>query len=145
MRFYSARSMQPAKAMKNPSWWNEKHEGAWDRTKSAMKRDWEQTKSDFSSKKGHDLDQSAGDTVKQAAGKEAIPPGNQPNPPKADSKWEDVEPAYRYGVGAHEQYANQDWNPELESRLEKEWKSTDVNRPWEDAKGYVRKAWPSKK
>jgi hypothetical protein len=136
-----AHAVQPIARMKNPSWWNDKHEGAWERTKSAMKRDWEQTKSDFSSTKGHDLDQSAGDTVKQAAGKQPIPPGNQPNP----SKWEDVEPIYRYGVGAREQYGQQDWNPELESKLANDWRSTDINRPWDEAKGYVRKAWQTKK
>ena len=56
--------------MKNPNWWNDKHEGTWDRIKSAMKRDWEQTKADVSSK-GRDLDQDVGDTVKQAMGKQA--------------------------------------------------------------------------
>jgi len=44
-----------------------------DKVKDALKRDWEQTKNDFSKKHGRDLDQDAGDTIKQAIGKEPIP------------------------------------------------------------------------
>jgi hypothetical protein len=88
---------------------------------------------------------SAADTVKQAAGKEPIPPGNQPNPSKMDRTWEDVEPAYRYGVGAREQYPNQEWNPELESRLAKDWSSVDEKHPWDEGKGSVRNVWANKK
>lgn len=29
----------------NPKWWNDKHEGAWDRVKVALARDWAQLKS----------------------------------------------------------------------------------------------------
>ena len=41
--------------------------------KEALKRDWEQTKSDMPGMEGRDLDQDVDDTVKQAAGKEPIP------------------------------------------------------------------------
>ena len=119
--------------MKNPSWWNEKHDGAWERTKSALKRDWEQTKSDFGVDSARDLDQGADDTVKQAAGKEPIPPGKQPNA----SKWEDVEHHYRYAAGAREQYGD-DWD---EARLSKDWSQVDDKSKWEDVKGTVRRAW----
>jgi hypothetical protein len=125
--------------MKNPNWWNEKHEGTWDRIKSAMKRDWEQTKADVSSK-GHELDQSVGDTVKQMAGKEAIPPGNMPNPPGTDKKWEDIEPTYRYGVGARTQYGSE-WDEKLESKLSNEWTEIDEDREWDDVKGSVRRGY----
>ena len=47
--------------------------------KDALKRDWEQTKHDFSKSKGRELHQDVGDTVKQAAGKEPIPPLDSPN------------------------------------------------------------------
>ncbi|HLL25517.1 MAG TPA: hypothetical protein VK427_25445, partial [Kofleriaceae bacterium] len=61
--------------MSKPNWWNQEHDSAWDRVKDAMKRDWEQTKSDLTfGRTGTDLDQDVGDTVKQMAGKEAIPP-----------------------------------------------------------------------
>ena len=41
-----------------------------DDAKEALKRDWEQTKSDMPGMEGKDLDQDADDTVKQAIGKE---------------------------------------------------------------------------
>ena len=127
--------------MTNPSWWNKQHDSAWDRVKAALKRDWEQTKADFS-KKGHELNQGVGDTVKQAAGKEAIPPGNAPN-----QTWEDVEPIYKYGVGAREQYGaeHKSWGEHVERKLEGEWTSLKHGRTWQDVKSSVRKAWDSTK
>lgn len=123
--------------MNKPSWWNENHEGTWDRIKGALKRDWEQTKADVSSK-GHELDQSAGDTVKQAAGKQPIPPGNMPNP-----SWEDVEPSYQYGVGARTQHGatNQGWDDRIESKLKEEWSQLKSGQTWDEVKGRVRRAW----
>jgi hypothetical protein len=58
----------------NPNWWSDKHNSAWDRAREALHRDWEQTKSDFSSKGGVDLNQNVGDTVKQMAGAAGVPP-----------------------------------------------------------------------
>lgn len=49
------------------------------KVKEALKRDWEQTKHDVSKKKGEELEQNVADTVKQATGKEAIPPEGVPN------------------------------------------------------------------
>nr|MBA3542815.1 hypothetical protein [Deltaproteobacteria bacterium] len=63
--------------MTEPTWWKSEHTSAWDRVKGALKRDWEQTKADFT-KGGRELDQDAGDTVKQAIGKEPLPPIDQP-------------------------------------------------------------------
>ena len=110
--------------MKKPSWWNNQHEGTWDRVKHAMKRDWEQTKHDFGSKEAPDLDQSVGDTVKQMAGKE---------------QWDEVEPAYRYGVGARAYYGDE-W-AKTESRMSNEWSEIDDDREWDDVKGQVRRAY----
>lgn len=45
-----------------------------DKVKDALKRDWEQTKSDMPGMEGRDLDQNIGDTVRQATGKEENPP-----------------------------------------------------------------------
>ena len=45
-----------------------------DGVKDAMKRDWEQTKADLHLG-GKELDQDVDDTLKQVAGKDAIPPG----------------------------------------------------------------------
>ncbi len=67
---------------KNPLWWTDEHTSAWERAKAAFRRDWEQTKADLTGRgKGHDLNQDANDTLRQAAGKAAIPPGNFPNLP----------------------------------------------------------------
>jgi hypothetical protein len=123
-----------------PSWWNEKHESTWSRVKAALKRDWEQTKSDFTKHHPNDLDQSAGDTVKQAAGKEVIPPEGVPNP---STTWEHVEPSYRYGAGARTQFGTEhkSWDDKLESRLSADWTSLKNGRTWEEVKGKVRHAW----
>src|SRR4051812_7948530 len=51
----------------NPQWWNDTHTSGWERVKSAMKRDWEQTKADLTKTKGHELRQDVPDTVRQAA------------------------------------------------------------------------------
>jgi hypothetical protein len=45
----------------------------------ALERDWEQTKSDLPGLDGEDLDQDVDDTLKQAAGKERVPPEGEPN------------------------------------------------------------------
>lgn len=124
--------------MKNPSWWNDEHEGTWSRIKSALKRDWEQTKADVSSR-GHELNQGVGDTVKQAMGKEPIPPGNQPNPSDKDDNWEDVEPAYRYGVGARSQHGSS-WD-QVESKMSEEWNDLKSGRTWDEVKSRVRRGW----
>lgn len=112
----------------NPAWWSKQHDSAWDRIKAALRRDWEQTKSDFSRQTGHDLGQTAGDTVKQAVGKEPIP------------GWEHVEPAYRYAVGARTHYGPS-WD---EAVLQHEWTTLVDGRKWEDVKAHVRHAWDYK-
>ena len=65
------------KQYNNPTWWTAENDSAWDRTKAAFKRDWDQTKHDLGGKKP-DTDQQVSDTVKQAAGKEIIPPRGTP-------------------------------------------------------------------
>jgi len=109
----------------NPKWWNEEHTSAWDRVKSALKRDWEQTKADFHAG-GKDLDQNADDTVKQALGK--------------DPTWDHVEPEHRYGVGARHHY-REDWNDRLESKLKEEWSDLRSGRTWDEVKSVVKRGW----
>jgi hypothetical protein len=132
--------MSQTNQYKNPSWWNEAHTSGWERTKEALRRDWEQTKADVSDS-GKELNQDVGDTVKQAAGKQPIPPGNQPNPPAG---WDRAEPALRYGYGARHHYEGQEWNDELEQRLEKDWDSSDGST-WQSVKAAVRRGWDSVK
>jgi hypothetical protein len=127
--------------MANPKWWNEEHESTWSRVKAAMKRDWEQTKADFSKTKGRELDQDVDDTVKQAAGKQPIPPLSQPN--RDDDDWDRVEEGYRYGVGARSQYGTQynDWDDGLEGKLREEWRDMKSGRTWDEVKAAVRRGW----
>ncbi len=57
------------------------HEGQDSKVKEALKNDWEQTKSDLpGGKKGTDLHQDVPDTVKQATGKEPLPPEGAQTP-----------------------------------------------------------------
>jgi hypothetical protein len=56
----------------------DKKRGSGGKVKEALKRDWEQTKHDLT-RKGVDLNQDVADTVKQATGKEPIPPPFVPN------------------------------------------------------------------
>ena len=126
--------------MANPKWWNDEHESTWTRVKAAMKRDWEQTKADVSSK-GRELDQDVGDTVKQMAGKQPIPPLSQRTPD--DDDWNNVEEGYRYGVGARSQYGREhgDWNDGLEGKLREEWGDMRSGRTWDEVKSAVRRGW----
>jgi len=70
---------------RRPAWWSEGNSSSWDRMKAAIRRDWEQTKADFGGVgSGKDLNQNAGDTVRQASGKQPVPPVQMPNSPSPD-------------------------------------------------------------
>jgi hypothetical protein len=130
-----------------PAWWNEHHASAWERVKDAMHRDWEQTKNDVRAKSGQDLHQGVGDTVKQAAGKEPIPPGNQPTRSNRAGSWEDAELPTAYGYAARDQYREHTgWTTELESKLKGEWEKarSTTGRGWDDVKGHVRRGYEYK-
>ena len=122
-----------------PAWYSkDTHGSAWERAKVAMKRDWEQTKNDFGVAGTKDLGQDAGDTVKQAAGKEAIPAGS----------WDDAEAPLQYGYAARDQFGKEHghaWNEKLEGSLKDEWeKGRDATRKgWSDVKQFVRKGYES--
>lgn len=130
-------------AEKNPSWWTDAHTSGWQRTKEALRRDWEQTKADVTSG-GHELNQGVSDTVKQAAGKAAIPPGNAPNQ-GGRGDWDENEPALRYGYGARQHYADAQWSDELEGKMRKDWESTGNGSSWDRVKAAVRRGWESVK
>lgn len=73
----------------SPHWWADKHTSAWERAKDALRRDWEQTKSDFGSKDAHDLNQNVADTAKQIAGSAPVLPlttKTRPDEPKDVAK-----------------------------------------------------------
>ncbi len=121
-----------------PKWWNEeKHGTAWSRVKDALKRDWEQTKSDVHAG-GKDIGQDVGDTVKQATGKEPIPARGQRN-------WDECEMPLAYGFGARDQYGNEhkQWNDRLETTLKTEWEqgARSTGRGWDDVKQFVKRGY----
>jgi DNA repair exonuclease SbcCD ATPase subunit len=75
-----------------PRWWTDQHTSGWEKVKLAFQRDWEQTKADFSMDGGRELNQGAGDTIAQAAGKQPIPPldvQTHPTDPKDAAKAEE--------------------------------------------------------
>lgn len=123
------------KQQRNPTWWSEKHESGWSRVKAAFKRDWDQTKHDFGGRQP-DTDQGIGDTIKQAAGKEPIPPRGQP-------AYEETEDAYRFGYGARVQYREEfvEWDRDLESQLEEDWRDLYSDREWKKFRNDVRRGW----
>ena len=108
---------------KSPTWWSTDMDSAWERTKAAFHRDWEQTKHDFGKDDAPDLDQDVDDTLKQAAGKQRIPPPSQPN-------FDDLEPGFRFGFGAARKYRTEypKWSDDLESRLSNDWGDEDWKR-----------------
>ena len=86
----------------NPRWWDADHTSAWTRIKEALRRDWEQTKHDFSKKSGQELHQNVGDTVEQMAGKEPV-----------GGDWSTVEPAMRFGYGVKRQRGTRSHTPTI--------------------------------
>jgi hypothetical protein len=123
------------KDKRNPKWWNQQYDSGWDRVKAAFKRDWDQTKHDFGGKQP-DTDQDVDDTIKQAAGKQPIPPRGMPT-------FEEKEDAYRFGYGARNYYAKQypAWDDQLESTLQQDWTETYDDRDWQQYRNYVRRGW----
>ena len=77
---------------KNPSWWTDENDSAWERTKAALKRDWDQTKHDLGGDEP-DTDQNVDNTLRQASGRESIPP-------RGETASDEIEPAHRFGCGA---------------------------------------------
>ena len=123
------------KEKRNPKWWGNEQESAWERVKAAFKRDWDQTKHDFGGNEP-DTEQDVDDTVKQAAGKQPIPPRGLPT-------YEEMEDAYRFGYGARSQYGNSfsEWDENLETQLESDWQETYNERQWRDYRNAVRRGW----
>lgn len=136
-----------------PSWWKDtEYTSAFDRVKEALRRDWEQTKNDFTPG-APDLHQDVDDTVKQALGAQQIPPPGAPTPMSesemkaADKKkgivWGDVEGAVNYGYGASMAFSSQypTWNDELEQKLKEDWSRAPSSPPWDDVKVEVRRGY----
>ncbi len=109
---------------KNPAWWTNDHDSRWEKVKAAFRRDWEQTKNDMGSDTARDLQQSAADTVKQATGNKPVP------------RFDDLEPAFRYGYGARSYNKDMPWNSDVETKL-----SSDYPGDWKRDRDYIRRAY----
>jgi hypothetical protein len=120
---------------RNPKWWNKDNDSGWERVKAAFQRDWDQTKHDFGSNQP-DLNQDVDDTVKQAAGKQPIPPRGQPT-------FEESEDAYRFGYGARSHYGKTyaSWDKKLETQLEQDWRDTYNDHDWNQYRDRIRRGW----
>jgi hypothetical protein len=122
---------------KNPNWWNEDNDSAWERAKAAFRRDWDQTKHDLGGQEP-DTNQKIGNTARQASGNEIIPP-------RGVSAYEEVEPAYRYGFGARSKYGAEylEWDDELEMHLKGEWEQIAPARKqtWMQDRAAIRRGW----
>jgi hypothetical protein len=118
-----------------PAWWTREHASAWERIKAALYRDWLQTKADLGLDSGVELGQSAGDTVKQAAGKQ---------PMQESLAWARAEMALRFGYGAAAHYG--DAGELDEDRMRAEWEGmtgTEAST-WEEARPLVRRGWEAR-
>ena len=124
-------------SVKNPSWWTDDNDSAWERTKAALKRDWDQTKHDLGGDEP-DTDQNVTNTVRQASGKEAIPP-------RGETAYDDVEPAHRFGYGARSYYQEEypEWDDELETKLRTDWQEIHPERKktWDADVENIRYGW----
>jgi hypothetical protein len=119
-----------------PSFWSDEQQSAWERAKDALHRDWLQTRSDLHLG-GADLDQTAKDTVKEIAGREA-----GPTTVEGRIGWEQARRAIRLGHGAATYWtAEGDWSQELDGRLRGEWEKLDTSIDWEEARPLVMRGW----
>ncbi len=132
----------------HPTWQKPEHTMSWDRVKEAFRRDWQQTEHDFHMG-GHELNQKAGDTFKQATGKDDIPNINDANPPRVigelTGEWERVEPKLEYGYAARQQFGARPWDEGIETDLKTAWES-ETNKQaktdtWDSVKHYVRRGY----
>jgi hypothetical protein len=135
----------------HPKWHKDEYSSSWDRVKEAVRRDWQQTEHDLHMG-GHELNQKASDTFKQAVGKAPVPSINQPNPPKVigdlTGEWEHVEHPLEYGYAARQQFSDRSWDNNLESELRDEWESPGnaeaKTRRWDEVRSYVRRGYDYK-
>jgi hypothetical protein len=90
------------------------------------------------------LNQTAGNTIAQAVGKQPMPAPTQPNPGRGREEWKHAEPAVRYGYGARAQYTeHSNWDDKVERKLETEWNDLKTGRTWDDARDSIRHGWES--
>lgn len=110
------------------NWWAPEHTSAWDRVKTAFRRDWEQTKARVGASTPPPGGQDAGDTMAQITGRQEVLPV---------TNFEADEPAFRYGYGAAQHYRDREWGPGIESELR-----SNYGGIWDDStRDHVRAGW----
>lgn len=122
--------------MNKPTWWTDAHASSWEQVKEAIRRDWTQTKHDLHMG-GHELNQTAMDTVGQTVGEAVLPPSDVANRPTVIGGWEDAEVAIGFGYAARTHYGDNFpvWSSELEGILKNDWKHG--VQPWSKVVGFV--------
>jgi hypothetical protein len=124
------------------SQWHDKvNTSAWESIKEALRRDWEQTRFDLGLPGGHELNQTIGDTLRQATQAAPIPPADKPNPPKVIGAWDEAEYPIGYGYTARRDRLHEHpiWNDELEQQLRAEWElHHPAGRRWDEVRSLVR-------
>lgn len=120
-----------------PTFWTARQQSAWDRIKVALRRDWLQTKRDLGLDGGAELGQSVVDTVKQAAGSDPLPNGEE-----VGLDWDLARHAIRLGHGAATFWPHDtEWSEPLEARVRAEWTAVGSGIPWTQALPLVRHGW----
>jgi hypothetical protein len=116
---------------RDPKWWDDDRNSGWERVKAAFRRDWEQTKADLSGgKKGEDLNQDVGDTMRQASGKQTIPGQHQANPMDAEDIEKRVKKAEKEMDKQEKRYAKEAGKTADRMADDRGW---DRWRTWEEA------------
>ncbi len=130
-----------------PAWWNEGHASAWERVKEGDARIGAADQARPQREGAPRAQPGVADTVKQSAGKEALPPIDRANPPKVIGEWNDAELPVEYGYAARSHYsAHTAWTNDLETTLKTEWSSAKdkTGRGWEDVRDHVKYGFEAK-
>ena len=127
------------KQYKNPTWWTKDNDSAWERTKEAFKRDWDQTKHDFGGKQP-DTDQNVKDTVKLSR-RQCQHPSRRAACTHLRRSGNSVLRFRLTRLRRHYRDKYSKWNPEVENRLKEDWTSANPDANWDTDRDAVQRAW----
>lgn len=123
---------------RNPSWWKNEYDTAWERVKAAFRHELDQPQHEFGGDEP-EPNQGKADRATAAMGSRPVPPRG------ASTTIEEAEPAYRFGYGARQHFGERfpDWDARLESQLKEEWRKTypDKADAWTGIRPAVRRGW----
>lgn len=132
---------------REPHWWSNIHDDTWQRLRDSIRRDWARDHVERNETVDAAFEETRGDL--RFAGGEPRNVGVDeafaiPDDDFEAERWEDIEPAIRYGVGAREQYpAHTTWTAGLEAELERDWHGATGEDNWDRVKAYVQRGWDS--